>query len=155
MHINPDHFLDVDGVRVIDADRNAAAWQQCFAVLPRALEQSQPGGRLYVLVGAQGAGKSTWAAALKAREPQSVVFDAILVKKSERAPIIAEARRVGVGAVAVWFQTSLETCLARNAERPQDQVVPERNIRNVYAAIEPPTLQEGFSEIVLVLDTTE
>jgi predicted kinase len=155
MHINPDHFLNIDGVRVIDADRNAAAWQQCFAVLPRALKDLHPGGRLYVLVGAQGAGKSTWAAALKAREPRSVVFDAILVKKGERAPIMAEARRAGVEAVAVWFRTSLETCLTRNAGRPQDEVVPERNIRNVYAAIEPPTTDEGFAEIVLVTDTHE
>lgn len=155
MHINPDHFLDVDGVRMIDADRNAAAWQQCFAVLSRALEQSQPDGRLYVLVGAQGAGKSTWAAALKAREPRSVVFDAILVKKAERAPIVAEARRAGVEVVAVWFRTSLETCLTRNARRPPDQVVPERNIRNVYAAIEAPTLDEGFSTIVHVPDAPD
>lgn len=118
MHINPDHFLTIDGVRAMDADRNAAAWQQCFATLPRALEQSQPGGRLYVLIGTQGAGKSTWAAALKAREPRSVVSDATLVKKAERAPIIPEARPAGVETVTVWFQPSLESCLARNAGRP-------------------------------------
>jgi predicted kinase len=150
MHINPDHFLNVDGARVITAERNAAAWQQCFDLLPRALEEARPDGRLYVLVGPQGSGKSTWAAARKADEPRSVVFDAILVRKVERAPILAAAARSGVEAVAVWFRAPLDECLARNAARPPDQVVPERNIRNVHAAVEPPVLDEGFSEIVVV-----
>ena len=149
MHINPDHFLNVDGVRVITAERNAAAWRRCFDLLPRALEEARPDGRLYVLIGPQGAGKSTWAAAWKAREPRSVVFDAILVRKVERAPILAAAARFSVEAIAVWFRTPLDECLARNAARPPDEVVSERNIRNVHAAVEPPTLDEGFSAIVV------
>lgn len=79
-----------------------------------------------------------------------MVFDAILVKKSERAPILEEARRKGVQAVAVWFQTPLAECLARNAARPIDEIVDEQGLRNVFAALEPPTEAEGFARTVVV-----
>jgi len=101
------------------------------------------------MVGAQGSGKTTWARALKEREPCAVVFDAILVKRSERAPILAEARRLGVEAVAVWLQTSLDDCLARNAARPPDEVVDEQAVRNVFAAVEPPVAEEGFVAVLV------
>jgi hypothetical protein len=41
-------------------------------------------------------------------------------------------------------------CLARNAARPEDEVVAERAIRNVHAAVEPPGLDEGFEQILEV-----
>jgi predicted kinase len=53
-------------------------------------------------------------------------------------------------AVAVWFDTALDVCIARNAARPVDERVPEQAIRNVHAALEPPTLEEGFAEILVV-----
>jgi predicted kinase len=57
---------------------------------------------------------------------------------------------IGLGAVAVWFQTSLETCLARNAQRPADELVAERAICNVFAALEPPSIEEGFEAVLVV-----
>ncbi|WP_370529869.1 AAA family ATPase [Salinispirillum sp. LH 10-3-1] len=62
---------------------------------------------------------------MKRAEPNSIIFDAILVRHSERAPILAEAQRHDVMAIAVWFQTSLDVCLARNAARPADHLVSE------------------------------
>lgn len=150
MHINPDFFLETPTARVFTPERNARAWQQCFALLPRVLTEAGPTGTLYVLVGAQGAGKSTWARACIGREPSAVVFDAILVKRAERAPILATAQQHGVRAVAVWFHTPLALCLQRNASRPSDELVNAQGLRNVFAAIEPPTEQEGFADIVHV-----
>jgi predicted kinase len=150
MHINPDHFLQTPEGRVITPELNARAWEQCYAALPAALAAARASRRIYVLVGAQGSGKSTWGRATHAREPDAVIFDAILVKRSERAPILAEARRQGVPAVAVWFRTSLEACLARNRARPSDEVVSERALRNVFAALEPPTEAEGFASVIVV-----
>lgn len=150
VHINPDHFLETAEGRVTTPERNAWAWQQCFVALPVALKAAEPGARLYILVGAQGSGKSTWARQLQGREPATVVFDAILVKRSERAPILAIAKEYGVVVVAVWFRTPLEVCIARNAARPTDQVANEQGLRNVFAAVEPPNHAEGFAHVIEV-----
>jgi len=151
-HINPDHFLQTPTGRVITPELNARAWEQSFEALDIALLAATPATTLYVLVGPQGAGKSTWARELVRKEEHAIVFDAILVKKSEREPIIRASRTHQIATrIAVWFRTPLEMCLARNAARPLDEVVPERGIRNVHAAVEPPTTDEGFDAVLEVL----
>lgn len=150
MHINPDHFLATADGRITTPERNAWAWTRCYEELSIALEKCEPNGALYVLVGAQGAGKSTCARERKKLEPNCVIFDAILVKRSERAPILRKAQTAGVEAIAVWFQTPLHVCLARNAARPTDEIANETGLRNVYAAVEPPSEQEGFSSVIFI-----
>ncbi|ACO80613.1 hypothetical protein AvCA_44960 [Azotobacter vinelandii CA] len=150
MHINPDNFLETPEGRVVTPGRNRLAWQQCHAALEKALATASGEKHLFVLVGPQGAGKTTWARALLARLPDAIVFDAILVKRTERAPLLRAARKHGARTTAVLFETTLEACIARNAGRPSDQVVPERAIRNVHAALERPSLEEGFGELVVV-----
>ena len=149
-HINPDHFLQTDKGRVINPELNARAWKQSYAALDTALQNATPATTLYVLVGPQGAGKSTWARHLVRDDARALVFDAILVKKSEREPIVRAAKARGIARIAVWFRTPLDMCLARNAARPHDEVCPEGAIRNVHAAVEPPTMDEGFDSIVEV-----
>jgi hypothetical protein len=150
VHINPDHFLQTEHGRVTTHERNMAAWASCYEALRAALRDAGPATKVYVLIGPQGAGKSTWASARHRSEPDAICFDAILVKRSERRPILTAARARAVGAIAVWFRTPLEVCLARNAARPEDEVVAERAIRNVHAAVEPPGLDEGFEQILEV-----
>ena len=116
----------------------------------RALAEAGPDTEVYVLVGAQGSGKSTWAAQAAREQPQAIIFDAILVTHRERCPILAAAQALGLKTTAVWFKTPLAICLARNASRPPDEIVPEVGIRNVFAAFEPPSLQEGFAEVLEV-----
>ena len=149
-HINPDHFLQTDAGRVITPELNARAWELSYEALGDALVRATGETTLYVLVGPQGAGKSTWARAFIQSDPRAIVFDAILVKKSERAIIIRAASAYAISIIAVWFRTPLDMCLARNAVRPFDEVVPERGIRNVHAAIEPPTTDEGFNSVIEV-----
>lgn len=148
MHINPDHFLETAQGRITTAERNTAAWQACHLALEQALRSAPPGTQLFLMVGAQGSGKSTWARRKVLEDPGAIIFDAILVKKLERAPILAAAARYAVPAVAVWCQVPLAVCLERNASRPADQVADEQGLRNVYAALEPPVEAEGFSRVV-------
>lgn len=149
-HINPDHFLQTETGRVITPELNARAWTQSYRALDDALRRATEGTTLYVLVGPQGAGKSTWARKLIQNDAQAIVFDAIVVKESEREPILRAASAHQISRIAVWFRTPLATCLARNAARPNDEVVPERAVRNVHAAVEPPTTDEGFHSIIEV-----
>jgi predicted kinase len=150
VHINPDHFLQTTVGRVTTPERNAEAWTKCFEALDDVLDSADLATRVYVLVGPQGSGKSTWARQRAAEEPNAVLFDAILVKRSERRPILTKVRDRGIPAIAVWFTTPLDVCLARNAKRPADEVAAAQGIRNVYAAVEPPTRSEGFAEIIEV-----
>lgn len=150
VHINPDHFLQTDAGRIITPELNAEAWKKSFETLENALAGATAGTLAYILVGAQGSGKSTWAKLFKNSSPSAVIFDAILVKRSERKPILKIAGKHVVPAVAVWFKTPLEVCLLRNAARPVDEVVSERALRNVFAALEPPAAAEGFDSVLEV-----
>lgn len=150
MHINPDHFLETESGRVTTHERNNEAWRQAYRAFHQALAAAEEQTEVYVLIGAQGSGKSTWARELARTLPQAIIFDAILVKHRDRSPILAAAEARGLKSVAVWFRTPLELCLARNASRPPDEVVAEQAIRNVFAATEAPRLTEGFARVVEV-----
>ena len=150
VHINPDHFLETPSGRVNTADRNAAAWRQSFAAFDDALRARTSRSIVYVMIGCQGSGKSTWARCKCADDSAAIVFDAILVKQTERLPILQAAALHQVPAVAVWLQTPLQVCLERNAARPADEVVNERGLRNVFNALEPPQPSEGFAQIIEV-----
>jgi predicted kinase len=150
MHINPDHFLETEHGRVVTTERNRVAWQECYAALDRELARHGANSKVFLLVGPQGAGKSTWARSYASRYPAAIIFDAILIGRAERAPIIAAVQKHGGEAVAVWFKTPLDVCLARNASRPGDEICPEQGIRNVHAALQPPSLDEGLNEVLTV-----
>lgn len=150
MHINPDHFLETPAGRVVTEERNAAAWAKCHAALDAALAAARQRAIVYVLIGAQGCGKSTWARAKAIEDPAAIVFDAILVRRIERAPILEAAAARNMPVVAVWFKTPLGICLARNAVRPTDQIAEESGSRNVFAALEPPGPDEGFADVIEV-----
>ncbi|WP_231502241.1 AAA family ATPase [Paracidovorax avenae] len=152
MHINPDHFLQTPDGRVFTAERNVLAWRQCREALETALDSSPRGLRVFLLVGAQGAGKTHCARTILARLPNAIVFDAILVRRGERAGILQAALRRGARVIAVVLDTPLDECIARNARRPRDEVVAEQAIRNVHAAIEWPTSEEGFHAVVAASD---
>lgn len=150
MHINPDHFLQTENGRITNAELNRLVWQRPHLALSEALLTTPKPSRLYLLIGAQGAGKSTWAKSMLLVEPSAVIFDAILVQRCERASLIQVAKKHEVDVVATWFTTSLEDCLARNQLRPDDEIVPENAIRNVFKTLQPPRLSEGFTEILVV-----
>ena len=94
MHINPDHFLETPEGRIATQERNAAAWKECYVALEEALRAAKPTSQLFLMIGAQGSGKSTWARRKLLDDSNAIIFDAILVKQVERAPILADRKSV-------------------------------------------------------------
>jgi predicted kinase len=73
------------------------------------------------------------------------IVDATNLAPRWRRDWIRLAQRAGVPVEAVWFDTPLDVCLARNAAR--ERVVPEAAIRAMAAQLEPPRPEEGFTRI--------
>ena len=155
MHVlNPDDYLrGPEGLRVFTHERNEAAWEKLYADLERLLSGATPETRLFVVMGVQGGGKTTWVRENQALlGPSAVVLDAALPAERHRARALSLAKRSGVRAVGVWVKTSLELALARNTARPADEVVPEEAIRSVFGLLEGPSHEEGFDEVMVVMD---
>jgi predicted kinase len=75
-------------------------------------------------------------------------IDATNLTCQERAPYLGIGKAYGCEMEAVFFDVPLEVCRERNAGR--NRVVPEDVLRRMAARLEPPTLAEGFSRIVVV-----
>lgn len=144
--LNPDDFLGTP--RIWTPERNERAWEEIYRNLDTNLTTNSNGAALYVVVGIQGSGKTTFIKKnLNLFLKRSFIIDAALpaVRHRERALKIAAKNRVPVE--AFWIDTPLDIALSRNRSRTLDQQVPEENIKNVYSLFEPPTLKEGFHRI--------
>jgi predicted kinase len=74
--------------------------------------------------------------------------DATHLTVSDRAPYVAIARGFGCDLEAVFFDVPVEVCQQRN--RLRQRVVPEAAIEAMQAKLVPPSLEEGFSRIIVV-----
>jgi predicted kinase len=74
--------------------------------------------------------------------------DATHLTVSERAPYVRIARALGCDLEAVFFDVPVEVCQERN--RLRQRVVPEAAIEAMRAKLVPPSVEEGFSRIVIV-----
>jgi len=148
---------------------------------------------LYLMVGIQGSGKTTWARDNAARltadivasdgirnelEAQGidatdqgdrvfailegrvgrlleagrhVIADATHARRAWRANELGIARERGAHTVAVWLQTPLAVCRARNARKPGgaqwgERIVPDGVLVDMWRRFEPPGRDE-FDEI--------
>ncbi|MGU3779930.1 hypothetical protein [Burkholderia metallica] len=52
----------------------------------------------------------------------------------------------------VWPAVKLETALRRNRTRPIDEMVPDDAVESIFKIFEPPSLSEGFCEVVILGD---
>ena len=131
------------------------------------------------MVGLQGSGKSTWVARhlaathavvskdhwpnARRREARQrrvvaelldagarVVVDNTSPSRVDRAPLIAAARTAGVPVRAVWVDTPVEVCLARNQAREGRARVPVRGLLGTRSRLVPPTRDEGFAHVDVV-----
>lgn len=144
--LNPDDFLGQP--RVWTPERNAQAWETIYHILASNFSQQGPAGRLYIVCGVQGAGKSTWIRNHPAFfAPSSLILDAALPGARHRQRALALAREYAVRADAVWLDIALDVALHRNQSRAADEQVPEAAVRNVHAMFEAPTVEEGFDSI--------
>jgi hypothetical protein len=154
--INPDDFLQTPSGRVWTPERNQVAWEHAFAQLTRAVSRAATDAAnqrmrdLYLVCGLQGAGKSTWIRNNAPRLAPCIFFDAALPRATHRLPVLAIARGAGAKVHAIWIHAPLEVALRRNAQRRLDERVPEASIRSVAEQFEPPSVSEGFADILCV-----
>jgi predicted kinase len=131
------------------------------------------------MAGLQGSGKSTWvrehlagshvvvskdhwpnARRREARQRRvvaellaqgaNVVVDNTNPTPEERAPLVAAARAAGAGVRAVWLDTPVETCVARNQMREGRARVPLAGLFGTKARFVPPAPEEGFDRVDVV-----
>ena len=79
-------------------------------------------------------------------------IDATNLTVGDRRPYIKIAQLNGCEIEALYFATPFETCLERNSLRIR--VVPEAAMHMLNAKLRPPTIAEGFSQVVLVSTTS-
>jgi predicted kinase len=71
--------------------------------------------------------------------------DATNIIRRDRRPFIQIARETGAQIEALWFDTPIEVCLARNAGR--ERTVPAHVIHLMAARLIPPSQTEGFDAV--------
>ena len=75
-------------------------------------------------------------------------IDATNLTQKERRPYLKTAELHDADAEAIFFDTPVEVCMARNAAR--HRVVPEAAIREMAARLRPPSFEEGFLRITVI-----
>jgi hypothetical protein len=150
-HVGPDQFLDLPNAVVISKEEVRVAWELAYAELTDKLTALGQCGTLYLVFGLQGSGKSTWIQSNAERlGPQVVFLDGPLPSQRRRARAIAIAKAVGCKCVGVWIDTPYAVAIERNALRPGLACIPKAAVLHVLGELEPPTLAEGFSEVLHV-----
>ncbi len=81
---------------------------------------------------------------------QRFVVDNTNPRAADRAEYIVAARAAGFRVVSCYFETSLKAALARNARRTGKAVIPVPGVIGTYKRIEPPSVAEGFDELLVV-----
>jgi|SRR6185503_8125519 len=153
---NPDDYLQTQAGRVYTDERNAAAWERIYSELEELFRDSTADTRFFIVLGVQGGGKTSWIRKhIGSLGSSAICLDAALPARRHRARALALAQRFSVYSIAVWINVTLERALEQNAERAPDEVVPEFAIRSVFGLIEAPTLEEGFREIIEVIDVAD
>jgi predicted kinase len=153
-HVSPDHFLSLESAKVVTKEQVAAAWESAYELLAHKLELMGEDATLYVVFGLQGAGKSTWVARNAERFGENAVFlDGPLPSCRHRKRAIDIAAAKGCRAVGVWVNTPLELAKAQNATRRGLACIREEAIMHVFENLEPPSTEEGFAEVIEVVQS--
>ena len=122
----------------------AANHPECIVVCPDEIR-----ARLYGDASIQGNGAQVFSIAFKhinqaLAAGHDVIFDATNTKRRYRKAIFKNAP--SAYHVAVYLKTPLEVCKERNAKR--ERVVPNEVIERMAVYLNPPTIEEGFKEII-------
>ncbi|HEX3139322.1 MAG TPA: AAA family ATPase, partial [Rhizobacter sp.] len=150
-HINPDHFLHLESAEVVTREDVANAWEASYKLLAEQLALLGKTGKLYLVFGLQGGGKSTWVAENATRlSSDSVILVGPLPSRRHRKRALAIAQEAGCKAIAVWVNTPLETALKQNAMRRGLARIKDEAVLHVHENLEPPSHEEGFAEIIEV-----
>ena len=151
MILSPDALLlHPDGRYEWSPDRAYRAWMASMRTLAEVLPRCT---HLVVMVGLPGAGKTTWLTAQAAEMDTSIVyFDATLTRRMDRAPLLQAALRAERPVDAVWHDTPVAVCRARNALRSLERRVPDAAFDAMVRRITAPAIGEGFRMVTRVFD---
>jgi hypothetical protein len=149
--IDPDHFLDLSGAVALGREDVRAAWESAYALVEQRLAELGPTASFYLVFGLQGAGKSTWVHdASLTNSPNAVYLSGPLPSRKHRARALAIATRIGCRRVGVWVNQPFEVAADRNARRSGLARITDEAMRHVYENLQPPSLDEGFHEVIIV-----
>jgi predicted kinase len=149
--LSPDALLlHPDGRYEWSPDRAYRAWMASMRALAEVLPRCT---HLVLMVGLPGAGKTTWLAAQAADlDPLILYFDATLTRRMDRSPLLQAALRADRPVDAVWHDTPVAVCRARNSVRPVERRVPDAAFEAMVRRITAPAIGEGFRTVTRVFD---
>ena len=81
---------------------------------------------------------------------QRFVIDNTNPTKADGLKYIESAKKAGYAIVGYYFQSKVEDCLRRNAERPETERVPDVAILSAAKKLELPSRDEGFDQLSYV-----
>ena len=86
---------------------------------------------------------------LALQQEHSMIWDATFVTAQDRVAPLQVAKAFGYQVTAVFFDTPLQICLARNRAR-QRSPVPDDTIKMMRRRLQPPTNKEGYDAVVRI-----
>lgn len=86
------------------------------------------------------------------RDGHNIVYDAPNTKVSYRKDLLESICKIPCKKILIVMNTSLNECIDRNAHRDKNTRLPEGIVYNFYSSFEPPTLCEGWDEIIYIKD---
>jgi predicted kinase len=81
---------------------------------------------------------------------QPFVVDNTNPTRAERQVYIEAAKRAGFRVIGYYFQSRVEDCLRRNAQRPGGERIPVPGILGAAGRMQLPHREEGFDELYYV-----
>ncbi len=85
---------------------------------------------------------------LETRQP--FVVDKMNLTRADRQVYVDAAKQAGFRVVAYYFQSKVEDCQRRNAQRPAKEQIPLKGIRGASGRLQIPSRDEGFDELYYV-----
>ena len=85
-------------------------------------------------------------------EGGTMVWDATFTSPMMRSAILHIAKGVGYTVKAIFCQANMDLCFSRNLKRDREPV-PENTIRRMADSLIPPTVEEGFDEVQIIVAT--
>lgn len=78
----------------------------------------------------------------------NVVVDAVYHKKKQREQLIQSVNDIECKKILIYMTTPLDECVTRNRERPNP--LPDFVVESISKTFQPPTLDEGWDEIITI-----